>query len=768
MTTRAGTTKIVFMSTFPPTNCGIATFTEDLMQGLTDKFSGGFTFTNCELTPHPLSSRAEYSLNPNDREAYTSLAKLINKDAAVALIHIQHEFGLFGGEYGSYILDFLVHIQKPVVITFHSVIPEPDNSLRTVVQQLAGFTTAIFVMTKRSQAILETAYQINKEKIKLTPHGTHLVKWADADDIKEKNGYKNRKLLATFGLLSSGKGIETALKALPEIIQAFPETLYLVIGKTHPNSIINKKDTYREFLEQTVLDLKLSEHVVFINSYLELPKILELLQATDIYLFTSKDPNQAVSGTFAYAMSCACPIIATAIPHTKEVLSEQFGYIIDIDDSKQLAVKTIALLSNKKERDQMALNAFSYTSETSWENIAIGHAKVYDQIVKNPKQLSYDLPPVKLDHLKYLTTERGIIQFSKLCIPDISSGYTLDDNARALIALCMHYELFREAEVLPYIRNYLSFIERCQTPQGTFINYIDEYDHVHIKNDYVNLEDSNARAVWALGTVTYYQDILPDDVYSKALKCLLKCSQWTKSILSPRAIGFAIKGLYMYHISHPEDDVSRTIEVLASNLISRYDLTTEKDWKWFEAYLTYANSILPEALLYAYMVTGKESYKNTALESLEFLISKVFVDGKLRVISNRGWHQKGTPPGLYGEQPIDAFCMIHTLELFYTTFKSAPYKLLMDTAFSWFLGNNQLSQIIYNPLTGGCRDGIEEHNVNLNQGAESTICYLLARLIMEQNHHQVDLDKLVSRNLKSKYSTANKKNLSSKTIKIKT
>jgi hypothetical protein len=620
---------------------------------------------------------------------------------------------------------------------------------------LAGYASAIFVMTKRSRTVLETFYAIPSKKIKLAPHGTHLIKWADAWEKKEATGFKDKKLLATFGLLSSGKGIETALKALPEIIQSFPEVVYLIIGKTHPNTILNNRDSYRDYLENIVAEKNLSNHVVFINKYLELPELLELLQATDVYLFTSKDPNQAVSGTFAYAMSCACPIIATSIPHTREVLTEDYGYIIDIEDSRRLAKKTLTLLSNQKLREQMALNAFAYTSGTSWENSALLQAKVYFEVLQEPGALQYDMPPIQLDHIKNMTTERGIIQFSKLSIPDIRSGYTLDDNARVLIALCMHYEQFREEDVLPYIHIYLNFIERCQTPQGTFVNYIDAYDRVHIKNDYVNLEDSNARAVWALGVVTSLQYILPEEIYTKALMIFMKCSLWIKHVLSPRAIGFSIKGLYMYQISHPEDDVHKTIETLASNLISRYDVNSEKDWRWFEKYLTYSNSILPEALLYAYLVSGNEAYKQTAIESMDFLLNILFAEGKLRVISNRGWHHKASPPNLYGEQPIDVFCIIHTLDLFYTTLKIPRYKQFMETAFSWFLGNNHLSQIVYNPVTGGCRDGLEENNVNLNQGAESTICYLLARLIMERSYIQNEADLLFAPQLKSKYTVRN-------------
>ncbi|MGM1057111.1 MAG: glycosyltransferase [Bacteroidota bacterium] len=735
--------RILFMSSFPPTECGIATFTTDIINAVSQKFSQAFTCIKCDLKKGlKTGSTAEYVLNPTVREEYTKIAQELNLDKTIKLIHIQHEFGLFGGSYGDYLFDFLNVINKPVVFTFHTVLSNPNEELKAVVKSLASHAIAITVMTHRSAEILQEEYDVDPEMIEYIPHGTHLVKWAKGEKLKEKYGFSGKILLSTFGLLSSGKSIETALYALPEMVEKFPNVFYLIIGKTHPNNIQNTRDHYREYLEELVNVLGISDYVMFIDRYVELQELLELLQATDIYLFTSKDPNQAVSGTFAYAMSCACPIIATSIPHTREILTKDLGYIINIGDSKQLANAGLKLLSNKKLRERMSFNAFQNTSAASWENIATRHVKLYHKLLKIKDQITYDYPPIKLRHFNKLTTKRGMIQFSKICIPDISSGYTLDDNARALIALCMHFESFNDNRVLNNMKIYLDFIERCQTPQGTFVNYIDEYNQVHIKNDYVNLEDSNARAVWALGTVISLKNLLPEELTNKALSCMVKCDPWIAGVLSPRAIGFTIKGLYNYLQVKQEDHFSRHIENLAANLITRYDINREKDWQWYEENLTYANSILPESLLYAYLVTGNEAYKKTALESFDFLLSKMFVNEDFRVISNRGWYKKGTEPNRYGEQPIDVFCIINSLDIFYKTFKIEAYKDLMKRAFNWFLGENHLSQIVYNPLTGGCRDGVEEKNVNINQGAESTVCYLMARIIMDRLEKPVSIPDL--------------------------
>lgn len=726
--------KIVFMTTFPPTQCGIATFTQDLTNAITHVFGESLACVICDLTDKPKNAKnISFTLNPKIKEDYKRVALEINKDNSIKLVHIQHEFGLFGGEYGNYLLTFLETINKPVSFTFHSVIPNPNIELKSFVKHLISYASSVFVMTKQSQNILLESYGIEEDIIHYMPHGTHIVKYTNPDELKEKFHFENRTILSTFGLLGEGKSIETALKALPEIIEHTPNILYLVIGKTHPNNIKNNIDEYRNYLTNLVNELALQNHVLFIDQYLELQELLDYLLVTEIYLFTSKDPNQAVSGTFSYAMSCACPIIATSIPHTREVLTSDAGIIFEIGNYEQLAKATKQLLSNNDLRESMAFKAFQKTRESSWENIAIKHIHIYGKSVSQFLEIDYDYPAINLDHIKKMTTPLGIIQFSKISIPDISSGYTLDDNARALIAMCSHYKLFRTKEDLKYINTYLNFIKLCQKSNGTFINYVDKKGNEHLKNSYMHIEDSNARAIWALGTVISLKQYLPKEIVVNAINCLVKCLPWSANIQSPRSIGFAVKGLYLYHsVTHDIQAVS-IIKKLGKNLLADYYLNVAEDWDWFEDRLTYANSILPEAMLYSYLITSEPTFKKVAIKSFEFLLSKMYNNGNFKVISNNGWYHKNSEPQQYGEQPIDVACTIQTLDIFHKTFGIVKYENMMKVAFSWFLGRNHLKQTIYNPTTGGCHDGLEKENVNLNQGAESTVCYLIARLVLESN-----------------------------------
>lgn len=733
MKTISNKSKIVFLSTFPPTQCGIATYTQDTIKGITDVFGKSITCEICELVDHQKAKPTQaFTLNTKNKAEYATVAEEINSDQSVKLVHIQHEFGLFGGNYGDYLLDFLNAIKKPVTYTFHSVIPNPNNELKTFVKLLLSYSNSVFVMTKQSKEILIKDYEISEEIITCVPHGTHIVIYETPDKAKEKFGIQDRKVLSTFGLLGEGKNIETGLHALKKIIEKEPNVLYLIIGKTHPNLIKDGVDAYRDKLEAIVEELNLQNNVRFINQYLETNELLEYLQATDVYLFTSKDPNQAVSGTFSYAMSCACPMVASKIPHTLEVLTSDCGILVDIGDVDQFAEQTIKLLADDNLREEMGINAFTKMRASSWENVAITHMNTYKTLMEDRSEIKFTYPPIQLRHVKKLTTDLGIIQFSKISIPDLESGYTLDDNARALIAFCMHYKLTKDKEDLPYILIYLDFIERCQQPKGNFINYVDKENREHVEqNAEVNLEDSNARALWALGTVVSHADILPETISKKASKILLNSLKWAETIQSPRSIGFATKGLYLYHTAVPNLYVAAIINKLNAKLLSNYEIHASSDWKWFENYMTYGNGILPESMLFAYLVTNKPIYKKVAMDSLDFLMSKMFVNKNFKVISNNGWLHRGSECHEYGEQPIDVAYTIHTLNSFYDAFGTPEYKHKMKTAFNWFLGKNHLNQIMYNPVSGGGYDGLEKENVNLNQGAESTVCYLTARLLME-------------------------------------
>ena len=357
---------------------------------------------------------------------------------------------------------------------------------------------------------------------------------------------------------------------------------------------------------------------------------------------------------------------------------------------------------------------------------------LFEKIAGAKIKLRYNLPVINLNHLKQMTTKIGIIQFSKVNQPDISSGYTLDDNARALVATCMYFKLTGDKKSVNDIHKYLAFIKSCLQSGGDFLNYVDKDYKFTDQNNAVNLDDSNGRAVWALGYLISLKEFLPDEIISEAETIIDKSLQYLSKVHSPRAMAFAIKGIYYYHSVQKSPENIVLFKTFANRLVEMYKHEANKKWEWFESYLTYANSVLPEAMLYAWLLTGDIIYKDIAISSFGFLLSKTFNENGIEVISNKTWLQEGQQAGHFGEQPIDVAYTIMTLSKFYDVIMNEDYCLKMETAFNWFLGQNRLHQIIYNPCTGGCYDGLEETHVNLNQGAESTVSYLMARLTMEK------------------------------------
>src|SRR5664280_836547 len=702
--------EILFITSFPPRVCGIATYSQDLIKALNNKFSNTLSIKVCALESgdenFQYTNEVKYVLKTSLADKYGKLALKINKDDQIRIVLIQHEFGFFIKQEEPFI-QFLNSLTKPVIVVFHTVLPNPDKKLKSNINRIAAACESIIVMTHNSAKILITDYDLPKKKISVIAHGTHLVPHLNRESLKKKYGIKGRKVLTTFGLLSSGKSIETTLEALPAIIKTNPDVIFLVIGKTHPEVLKEEGEQYRNSLEAMIVSKNLTQHVKFINSYLPLPDLLEYLQLTDVYLFTTNDPNQAVSGTFAYAMSCGCPIISTPIPHAKEVLTEDTGIIFDFRNSKQLADGVIRLLSDNSLRRNISVNTLQKIVSTAWENSAVEHTMLFEKIAHEKITLQYNLPIINLNHIKQMTTDTGIIQFSKINQPDLCSGYTLDDNARSMVAMYMHFLQTGDTKSIWYVNKYLSFIKLCQQPSGDFLNYVDIENKFTDQNKTSNLDDANGRAIWALGYVISEKKLLPAKTSAEAIAIFQKAIPRVETIYSTRAMAFAIKGLYYYQRARKSPDNLTLVRTLANRLVEMYKHESNEKWQWFEGYLTYANSILPEALLYAWLLTGETIYKEIALSSFDFLLSKIFNENGIEVITNKNWLQRGQIAGHFGEQPIDVAYTIMTLSKFYEVFDDEDYLINMETAFNWFLGNNRLHQIIYNPCTGGCYDGLE-------------------------------------------------------------
>ena len=739
--------EIIFITTFPPRECGIATYSEDLILAIKNKFASSFSIKIVALELH--NEKHDYKepiyavLETDNSDSYVKLAKKINDDSKLKVVLLQHEFGLFNNNETD-LISFLNAVKKPKIVVYHTILPNPSEKFKMNVQNIDKAANAFIVMTNNSARMLEMDYGVLAEKISVIPHGTHLVEHVDKKMLKLKFGLDGRKVVSTFGLLSSGKCLETTINALPSIRKVHPDILFLIIGKTHPTVYKNEGEIYRDSLKTRIKELDLEQNVQFVDKYLSLDVLLEYLQLTDIYLFTSKDRNQAVSGTFSYAISCGCPIISTAIPHAIEVLKEGAGVIVDFENPKQLSEQVIRLFNDDTLRKSIGSHGIHKIAPTAWQNSALAHVYLFRNVSDEAIPLKYRIPQLNLKHFKNLTTSFGMIQFAVINHPDLSSGYTLDDNARALVAMCQHYEVTNEQSDLEYITIYFNFIKFCLQPQGHFLNYVD-IDKKFTKQNDENLADANGRAIWALGYLISKGDLLPHEFNESVFETMKLALQNVHTINSTRAMAFIIKGIYYSNsYKYSADKVSK-IRYFADKLVQMYKHEAKDSWKWYEGYLTYANSILPEAMLCAHLATNVEDYKIIAKESFDFLLSKIYKNDRIRVISNESWLIKNKEINYEkfgGEQPIDVSYTIMALGKFYDFFKENDYLQKMKIGFTWFLGNNHLNQIIYNPATGGCYDGLEKDYINLNQGAESTVSYLMARLTME-GYLDNDEDKII-------------------------
>jgi len=721
--------KIGFLSNFPPKECGIATFTQDLITSLNKrnnpKVKSRVIALNEESSIYNYDSRVIMQMNKDDLEDYITIAKRINRSDNIKIVCIQHEFGIFGGEYGNYIIPFLETIEKPVVVTFHSVLPHPNNFRKRVVKFIGGKSSAIVVMAEKAVEILNKDYEIPKNKIHVIPHGIPNSSMESPEYHKKKLRLEKKIVLSTFGLLSPGKGVEYMINALPSLIKKYPNIVYLVIGETHP--VIRKREgeKYRNKLINLVKKLGLQNNIKFYNKYLGINEIIECLLATDVYICTNLDKNQIVSGTLSYALGCGKAVVSTPSAYAQEVLSKERGLLVRFKDSKSFSDAVDKILSDKDFRSRLENNAYSFGRSMVWQNVALNYFSIFNKIVKLREETTEKYPHIKLNHLRSLTDNIGCVQFANLSVPDTHSGYTVDDNSRALITAVMHNKLYKSELSKELIGIYLNFLERVQDEKGDFNNI--EYETQELVP---SSKDALGRTIWALG---YLIDKSEDQEYiEKSRRLIEKSLNLIENISSPRAKAFCIIGLYHYYKKYGNEETILKIKKLADDLAELYNKEATEDWNWFEDHLTYSNSKLPEVLFLAYDLTKQQRYLEIAQKTLNFLSNLVFINNELSPIGQNGWCNRNGTRAFFDQQPIDASSMVQTYLTAYSITKNKKYYQKAVLAFNWFLGKNHLKQVIYNEATGGCYDGLARNSVNLNQGAESTIEYLISRLMLEE------------------------------------
>lgn len=726
---------IVYLSTYPPRECGIATFTHDLATAFNNLYN---PITKAHVVALNENQTTHYNYPPlvfsemaaNNIGNYVTLAEHINRDHSIKLIHIQHEFGIFGGECGDYLIPFLQVVKKPVVITFHSVLTKPDDYIRSTVNCISKNARAIVVMNTISKATLEREYAIPQSKLFLIPHGIPHVTFEQPRAAKAALGLSDVVVASTFGMLSKDKGIEYTIRALPQIIRTHPNFLYLVIGATHPHVLAHDGEAYRSMLQKEVENLGIDTHVRFYNKYVSLEEIIQYLKATDIYISAATNPRQSVSGTLSYALGCGRAAVSTPTEYAKHIIKDgENGILVHFRDPASISNAVNNVLADDKKLANMHKNAFESTRHMTWQNVASSYAKLYKTYAHVPTE-EKKLPELTLTHMIRLTNSFGIIQHAEYDKPNLRHGYSADDNAHALMVAATYLEKNSDPAVENLLRIYIKFLAFVSRKNGTFANIVNAAK----KRDRTSDDDVFGRCFMATGHAAAAAS-LPEDVKQSAKELFLRSLTHIARISSPRAIAFSIAGLYHYSKNQTDPTMYQDIiATLAERQLSFYQKNSSPHWLWFEDRLTYSNSRLPESLYYAYATTGKQNYIDVAEKTLAFLSSITFEKNQYAPIGESGWYAREKERAYFDQQPEDVSAMVETKLLAFTITHKKQHLNDALTAFQWFLGKNHLEQMVYNETTGGCHDGVCQYSLNLNQGAESTLSYLAARLAFEDEH----------------------------------
>ena len=734
--------RIAFIGNYAPRQCGIATFMTDLCEAVADQYPD----TSCIAVPvndveagYPYAPRVRFELTEKDIESYLRAADFLNINN-VDLVCLQHEYGIFGGRAGSHIVALLRELRMPIVTTLHTILRDPDPDQRKVLQQVAALSDRLVVMSERGAEFLRDVYGVSADKIDLIPHGIPDVPFVDPSFHKDLFGVEGKIVLLSFGLLSASKGIETVISALPAILARFPNVVYFILGATHPHVIQHEGETYRLSLQWLAQQKGVEGHVVFYNRFVSLEELVDFIGAADIYLTPYLNEAQITSGTLAYTLGAGKAVISTPYWYAEEMLADERGALVPFADPAALAAQVIDLLENEPKRHAMRKKAYLYGRAMIWPEVARRYVECFERAraermhfqspgpaVKSLDERPGELPPLKLDHLRRMTDDTGMLQHASFTIPNFHEGYTTDDNARALLVSALLEEL-GHAEAIPLASRYLAFIGYAFDPaNGRFRNFMD-YQRRWVNEG--GSDDSHGRSLWALGTVlarssTPSLQSMAGRLFEQALPAILGTS-------SPRAWAFALMGIHEYSQRFAGDRrVSQVREELAGRLLRLYRDHRRDDWLWFENGLTYCNAALPHALLTCGESIPDPAMTAAGLESLAWLadLQRAETEGGHFVpIGSNGFYRRDGERARFDQQPVEAQTMVSACLEAYRRTGDVSWNKEAHRAFEWFLGRNDLGLPIYDPTTGGCRDGLHPDRPNENQGAESMLAFLQALL----------------------------------------
>ncbi len=731
--------RIAMLGNHLPRHCGIATFTTHL----TDAIEAEFPALECIVLAmndagrrHTYPGRVRFEIEENDIASYRRAADFLNVNM-VDLVNVQHEYGIFGGKAGSHVLVLLRELRMPIVTTLHTILGAPDLLQRHAMQELAALSERLVVMSAHGARLLHDVHGVPDHKIDLIPHGIPDVPFTS--DSKNRLGVEGQWVLLTFGLLSPDKGIEHVIDALPAILERHPDTVYIVLGATHPHVKEHAGETYRIMLENRARRLGVDSHMIFHNRFVSQAELNEFLAAADIYITPYLQQQQITSGTLAYALGAGKAVISTPYLYACELLADGRGILVPWRDAGAIAREVVGLLDDDARRLAMRQRGADHGRDMRWPAVARRYAESFERARgEHSKRLRTsfqartlarrpaELPEVNLEHLRLMTDDTGVLQHAMFSVPRYDDGYCLDDNARALLLAALLEDAGTEDVhvVRGLASRYLAFVSHAfDQDSGRFRNLM-SYSRQWLEA--CGSEDSHGRALWALGTVVgRARDpgtrSLSGGLFAAALPAV-------SGFTSPRAWAFALLGIDEYLRAFQGDsNVQAMRRAVAERLFDLYQRSSTPDWPWFEERVTYCNARLPQALLVSGAWMEREDLTRAGLRSLEWLVSiQRSAEGYFAPIGSNGFYRRGATRAWFDQQPVEACAMVAACLEAHRLTGDASWAAEARRAFDWFLGQNQLQHALYDASTGGCRDGLHADRINENQGAESTLSFLLA------------------------------------------
>ncbi len=731
--------KIAYISSYFPRECGIATFTEHLIHAVSGNNLSEVSVIalNDEGQTYDYPPEVSFTIRQQNMQDYLHAADHVNESGADICI-LQHEFGIFGGESGIYILPFLNRLKIPYIVTFHTILREPSFLQRLIVKEIARHAAKIVVMSRMAMDFLEDCYDVPPDTVMLIPHGV-----PDFDTLSIRTdtlpqALRGRRVLFTFGLLSRNKGIETVINALPDVIGRHPDVLYVIAGRTHPAVLRHSGEEYRSSLYELIRELKLEGHVLFLNEFLSENDLFAYLLRSDIYITPYLSETQITSGTLTYAVGAGAAVLSTPYWHARELLDEGRGRLFGFSRHDELSGIITELLDAPSTLEALREKASDYGRELQWSKIGTRYRQLARRVISLPKPATANgrsfpniaqLPPLHFTHLRRMTDDTGIVQHAKFGIPNLKEGYCLDDNSRALMMTLMAQQHRKSRDIPDLLPVYLSFIHYMQRPDGNFHNFL-SFSRQYL--DEVGSEDSFGRTVWALG---YLIRNAPNNSYREfASELFHRSVMHFETLEYLRGRANAIIGVCHYLQFHPSDErLFSALDALVQPIVKAWETNRTDHWRWFEKTMSYDNGILPLALLHAAATTGSASLRAIGLESLGFLEEVTLGQGFFTPVGNDGWYRQGGECPLFDQQAIETMAMVLLYQQAHAMTGNKNYLQKMYTCYKWFLGENTLRVSLYDHETHGCCDGLSPSGLNRNQGAESTLAYFISHLAVLQS-----------------------------------